>query len=128
VGQLVNEIRIPVTTTGSAGSATGDKTTEIPGGVRGALMSFYLDYNASAPGATTDVVISEVGGAGRTFLTRTNTATDGEFPVRIPETGNTGTAGAGVTPHLMGGGQIKVAVTGCDALTNAVVVTVYLLQ
>ena len=128
MGQTVNEIRIAVTTAGSAGSATGETTTDIPGGIHGALWSFYLEYHGSAPGATTDVTITEVGGAGRTFLTRTNTATDGEFPVRIPETGNTGVAGSGVTPYLMGGGQIKVAVEHSNQLTNAVVVTVYLLQ
>lgn len=128
MAQAVNCIRIPVTTTGSAGSASGNQSSAVPGGIRGAIMSIYLDYHASAPGATTDVTITEVGDANRTLLTRTNTATDGEFPVRISEVGSTGTAGSGVTPYFIAGAQINVAVAQSDALTNAVVAYVYVLQ
>ncbi len=124
MGQSVNTIRIPVTTTGVDGSGVGEASSA---GVRAAIMSFYIKYHASAPG-TTDVVITEVGGAGRTLLTRNNTNTSGEFPVRISEVGNTGTAGSGVTPYFLGGEQIKVAVTGANALAPAVEVFAYVLQ
>lgn len=127
MAQAINSIRIPVTTTGSAGSATGDTTTAIPQGIRGALMSFYVDCHASLP-ATTDITITEVGGAGRTLFTLTNRNTGGEFPVRISEVGTTGTAGSGVTTFLLDGTQIKVALAQANALTNAVVVYAYILQ
>lgn len=125
MAQAVNAIRLAVTTTGANGSAEGEATT--PGGIRGAVMSFRVDYEATAPN-TTDVTITEVGGAGRTLLTLTDRNTDGEFPVRIAEVGATGTAGTGTTPILMGGEPIEVAVAGCNAITNAVVVWIYILQ
>lgn len=122
--QTINVLRIPVTTTGSAGSASGNATsTPI---VSGYIERIYLDFHASAP-ATTDTTISVVGHENRTILTLTNVNTDGDYPVRIAETGNTGTAAA-TTTRLAVVGQIKVALAQCDALTGAVVAYVYLLR
>lgn len=126
MSQAIQGIRLAVTTTGGAGSASGDNTTSGKG-IRGALMSVRLDYHASAPGASTDLTITEIGGAGRTLLTLTNTATDGEYPIRIAETGTTGTALATYTPILLDGVQLKVALAQCDALTDAVVAYFYIL-
>lgn len=123
--QAINGIRLPVTTTGSAGSAAGDATSAT---ISGVLLNVYLKFHASAPGATTDVTITEVGGAGRTLLTLTNTATSGNFPIRIPEVGVTGTALTGTTPFYLPGTAIKVAVAQCDALTEAVVAFFDILQ
>lgn len=113
------EYRVNVTTTGSAGSAsgTGDTTP-----LSGELISVHLDYHASAPGGTTDVTVTELGGAARTFLTRTNSATDGTFYPRVLLDD---TAGADLTAiygtFAVAGHSLRVSVAQCDALTDAVV-------
>lgn len=113
------EFRINVTTTGTAGSATGSATTLVP--VNGELVYVHLDYHASTP-ATADVIVSELGGIGRTFLTRNNTATDGTFyPMRLLDD----TVGASLTAIYgrfpVAGHKLQVAIAGADALTDAVV-------
>lgn len=112
------EYRVNVTTTGSAGSAAGTGDT-IP--LFGELISVHLDYHASAP-ATSDVTIAELGGAARTFLTRTNTATDGTFYPRVLLDD---TAGADLTAvygaFAVAGHALRVSIAQCDALTDAVV-------
>ena len=51
---------VKVTTTGSAGSATG---TGYSGSLNGYLVDIYLDFNASAPASTdTTVSYNEIGG------------------------------------------------------------------
>lgn len=127
MSQSANSIRLAITTTGSSGSAVGELTTNVPGGIRGYLYSVYLDYHASAPSGT-DLVISEVGGPARTFLTLTDVNTDGERPIRRSTVGVTGATDGGSAPFALAGTQIKVAVSGSNALTDAVVATLYLLQ
>lgn len=126
MSQAIQGIKLAVNTAGSAGSASGDNTTAIRG-IKGALMSVRFDYHASAP-ATTDLTLTEIGGAGRTLLTLTNINTDGEYPIRIAEVGTTGTALGTYTPILLDGVQLKVALAQCDQLTNAVVAYFYILQ
>lgn len=128
MSQLVQAVKIAVTTTGSAGSATGETTSAVLQNVAGALWSIYFDFHASAP-SSTDLVVTEVGGAGRTLLTLTNVNTDASYPVRIAETGVTGTALGTYTPFVLPvGSQIKVAVSGSNALTDCVVAWCYILQ
>lgn len=117
--------RVNVTTTGSAGSATGTATTTLP--VYGILGAIEIDYHGSAP-ATTDVTISESGEFGRTLLTRTNTATDGTFYPAPLITDATGTATTSYGTYILTGELISVSVAQCDALTNAVVVTIQTLK
>lgn len=124
MSQAINGIRLPVTTTGADASGVGENTSVT---ISGALLNVYLKFHASAP-ATTDVTITEVGGAARTLLTLTNVNTSGNYPVRIAEVGVTGTAGTGVTPFYLPGVAIKVAVAGCNALTEAVVAFFDILQ
>ncbi len=127
MSQSVQGIQLKVTTTtGGAGTSTGDNTTS-GGGIQGALMSVYLAFHASAPN-TTDVTITEVGGAGRTFLTLTDVNTSGEYPIRVAEKGVTGTALGTYAPFLLPGVQLKVALAQCNVLTDAVVATFYILQ
>ena len=118
--------KIKVTTIGSPGSATGTGTSRRP--VYGVLGAVQIDYHASAPGATTDVVIAEGTGQARTFLTRTNTATDGTFYPAATQHDGTGTALTSYAPYILVGDYVTVTVTGCDALTDAVVVTLHTLE
>lgn len=118
-----------VTTTGSAGSATGDSGVVTSNGAgsslpTGFLVEIYVDFHASAP-STTDTTISEVlpnGSSLRTILTLTNTNTDGVYAVKIPSYNTTGTASGSdlVYPNI--GSSWKVTVAQCDALTAAVTV------
>jgi hypothetical protein len=120
------EYKIRVTTTGSAGSATGTGVSSSP--VRGVLNAIQIDYHASAPAGTTDVTIAESTGMTRTFLTRTNTATDGVFYPAAAQHDNTGTALSSYTPYILMGDLVTVTVAQCDALTDAVVVTLHTLE
>lgn len=119
------QYRIAVTTTGSAGSATGTGTSTSP--VRGVLNGIKIDYHASAP-VTTDVTIAESTGMVRTLLTRTSSATDGVF---YPGAQQHDTSAATVTsyaPYILAGDYVTVTVAECDALTDAVVVLIHTLE
>lgn len=108
---------IKVTTTGSAGSATGSTTGTFQ--ARGYLMGVRLDYNASAP-ATTIVTITEAGGMKRTLLTAPASATDVTFNPQALVNKNDGTSAAVYFPFYLDGVNITVAVSASDALTDAV--------
>lgn len=111
---------IGVTTTGSAGSATGSTTTvEFPPGTL--LECVKIDYHASAP-ATTDLTITEAEGLQRDVLTLTDTNTDGTYYPRHGEHDPDGTAGSGVG-HFVIEGALTIALAQSDALTDAVLVT-----
>lgn len=115
---------IQVTTTGSAGSATG--ATESEDLVYGFIEAIKLDYHASAP-ATTDLTIAEVEGMARTLFTRTNSATDGTFYPLIQAQDTTGTNITGVYSGIyVEGVHLNVSLAQSDALTNAVVVRILL--
>lgn len=81
---------IAITTTGSAGAATGSAKTRDT--VMGCIKSVYIDYT-SQPG-TADVTIATTGSnyPARTIFTRTNSGTDGWFDPRIQATDTAGTA------------------------------------
>jgi len=112
---------IKVTTTGSAGSATGDSTTgfDLDNELIGAIK---IDYHASAP-ATTDVTIEETEGLQRAILTISDNATDGTYYPRHGTHDNTGSSSGG-TEFFIVAGPVKVSVAQSDALTD--VVTVYI--
>lgn len=109
---------IPVTTTGSAGSATGSATSEL---ILGYLVDVYLDYHASAP-STTDVTISFATRGGN-ILVVSNSATDALYHPRALPVDNAGTSITAPTPFLLND-KVTVSVAGSDALTGAV--TAYL--
>ena len=110
---------IKVTTTGSAGSATGATTDAFL--VHGYLMGIRLDYNASAP-ITTVVTITEAQGMKRTLLTAPASATDVTFNPQALVNKNDGTSAAFYWPFYLDGVNVVVTVTASDALTDAVVV------
>jgi len=121
--QAVKRYIVNVTTAGSAGSATGDGYSKA---VNGFIVGIHFDFHASAP-ATTDTTVSDVA-TGRTLLTLTNTATDAFHVVYKQGSDNTGTAISGVYAYCPVDGEIKIALAGCDALTNAVTAHVYVLE
>ena len=108
---------IRVTTTGSAGSASGSATSPA---IPGFLLDIYLDFHASAP-ATTDTTISFATRGGN-LLAVSNSATDALIAPRQKLVDN---ANAAITnshaPFALGDG-ITVALAQCDALTDALVV------
>lgn len=106
---------VPVTTTGSAGSATGTATSET---IIGELIDVYLDFHASAP-ATTDVTIAFAQGGN--ILVGADSGTDGRFAPRQKAVDNTGAAITDSNDRFVLNSPITVAVAQSDALTNAVV-------
>jgi hypothetical protein len=118
----INRTRIKVTTTGSAGSATGEATSDP---IRGTILALAVDYHASAP-ATTDLTISRASGIGSNIYAKTDSKDDVEVSPRLEVVDNTGTAITGTAGRMvLADDGIKVALAGCDALTDAVVVDVW---
>ena len=119
------EVKIAVTTTGTAGSATGNTTSEIL--LQGYLLGFRVDYHATAP-SSTDVVITSVLPTGQpadTLLTLTDVNTDIPYrPVQRLVYDNTNTVTEFYTSTPLPNHKINVAVAGSNALTNCVTVWV----
>ena len=113
---------IAVTTTGSAGSASGSKTGLI---THGEILGLAIDYHGSAPG-TTDIEV-ESALSGVNFYAKSNSVTDayvapGVFAVTAAE----GSLASNVTPErYVIGSPVKVSLAQCDAITDAVKVTVF---
>lgn len=119
---MIEHHQVKVSTTGSAGSASGSAVLALP---LCELVAVYLDYHASAP-ATTDVTITSPGNpAAVTILTRSNSATDGWFYPSINLHDNTAAAvtGAYAAPPIHG--NLSVSVAQADALTDCVILDVY---
>lgn len=121
---MIREVRLDVTTTGSAGSATG---SVISNGVHGVIDHFWIDYSGSAPG-TTDLTIVSLNGDDTTrdtIWTKTNSVTDHTARPRVAVTDNAGVATGSYDYYsIPNGGRIKVSLAQCDALTTAVSVYV----
>lgn len=115
----VQTVAVVVTTTGSAGSATGSATTEA---LFGELIDIYLDYHASAP-ATTDVTIA-FSPRGGNILVVADSATDALIAPRQTLVTNANAAITGSYDRFMLAGPLTISVAQSDALTGAV--TVYL--
>lgn len=122
--------RIRVTTTGSAGSATGVVHQPLP---PGRITHVAVDFHASAA-ATTDTTIKadglSDGSTGTTILTLTNTVTD--VPMRAlgqPGAVDEGNAATAATDATEGGAFVKngitVNVAQGDALTDCVIVDIW---
>ena len=112
---------IAVTTTGSAGSATGTGTASSLA-YNGRLHKVVIDYHASAP-ATTDVNI--IDGAGNVLWTKSNNSTDGTFyPVALQDDGSGTPLTANYEKPAIAGAKLNVSVAGADALAPCVTVTI----
>jgi len=119
---------IKVTTTGNDAAATG--ATNSVAGIAGKIHSIYLDYHDDTP-ATADVTITErVGAVDRqTIHVETNSTTDVlRYPRRAVEDNAENTVTYDGSEEIYEkyaiNGQVRVAVAGADALTDAVVVTI----
>jgi len=109
-----------ITTTGSAGSATGTSgTVSLTRG--GVLYAIFIDFTTMP--ATTDVTINEVlpNAGTRNLLTTTNVNTDGVYMVQLANSTVAGAAGTGFVYPVIGS-QISVSVAQGDAITGGVVV------
>ncbi len=120
---VVTEHRVYLTTTGTAGSATATGKTD---GINGMLTGIYFDFHASAP-STTDTTVTDLT-TGRTLLTLSNTKTDTFYLTEVQASDNTGTAISGIYGLIPVSGEIQIALVQCDALTNACIAYVYVLE
>ena len=119
----IERVRVSVTTTGNAGSATGSADTEA---VNGFYLGAYLNYHASAPG-TTDVTISTQNPSNGNLQVISNANTDA-FVSCLNQAQDA--AGAAITASFVQrpvSGNVRVALAQCDALTDALVADLYFL-
>lgn len=117
--QFFTELKpVTITTTGSAGSATGSgSTTEI---VNGVLYALYLNYHASASATTKLVIQTTINGVTRILWTGTSSNNGiGATDILIfPRVGVTATE---LIP--LAGTKITFAVSLSNALTGALVIS-----
>ena len=119
----IEKHELAVSTTGSAGSATGSGILTVP---YAELLALYVDYHADAP-ATTDLTISSPGNpASVTLLTLTNVNNDGWYYPKVQQQDSSGSAVSGGYSHPLVHGSLLASLAGCDPLSNAVVITFYL--
>jgi hypothetical protein len=116
---------LPVITTGDAGSADGEYLTGFA--VRGFIAGIRVDYHADAP-ATTDLVVSEVGGLNQVILTLADQKTDGIWYPERDVHGDDGVAIASASALYYIDGQLSVSIAQCDALAPAATVTVQVIE
>lgn len=112
----IHTVAIPVTTAGSAGSATGSGVSDE---LNGWILDVYLDFHASAPG-TTDTTIAYTAQGGN-ILVVTDSSTDARIAPRQKTVDNANTAITNSNDRFAVDGTITVSLAGCDALTAAVV-------
>lgn len=106
---------VSVTTTGSAGSATGSSYSNA---MHGFLLDIYLDWSASAP-ATSDVTISHEDSKYGNVLALTNVNTDALYAPRVKPVDTTGTAITDAHAYIPLNGRLLVSVAQCNALSPA---------
>lgn len=108
--------KVSVTTTGSAGTATG--STNSPA-MNGFLLDIYLDFHASAPGSTdTTIAYTDRGG---NVLVVTSSATDVLVAPRVKPVDNANSAITNAHDKFALSGILTVSLAQCNALTGAVV-------
>jgi hypothetical protein len=117
---------VAITTTGSAGVATGSGVIKIP--IVGFIEWIYLDFHASAP-ATTDVTISYPAiPPGGNVLAAANLNTDSLLFPRAKCVDNANAAITNSFTKFPVAGDLNVAVAQSDALTAAVTVYVAVMK
>ena len=112
-----------VTTTGGAGSASGNADSPSP--ITGEVLAVYVDYHASAP-ATTDLTLKTKGDTPPSYniIVISNSATDA---YKAPRSGAVDAANAAITNSFVPfavSDKLNCALAQSDALTDAVRVTV----
>jgi len=120
---MIESHLVKIATTGSAGSATGSAVVALP---PCELVALHLDYNASAPGATTDVTFTAIGGdqADVTVMTRSNSATDGWFYPKVQKHDSSAAAITGDYADPPIHNNLLIAVAQSNALSPCVTVLV----
>lgn len=119
----IEKHELKVSTTGVAGSASGSSILAVP---LSELVGVYVDFHGSAP-ATTDLTLKSPGNpASVTLMTLTNTNTDAWKYPKVQKHDNIGAAIVGDYADPIIHGNLQADLAQCDALTDAVVLTVYL--
>lgn len=116
---------VRVTTTGSDGSATGTGYSLYP--ILGEVLAVYVDYSADAPN-TTDIDVtteSDDDAPASVLVDKDNSNTDAWYYPRVQGTSTAGVGISGEYSPVPASGRVKVVIGDCDALTTAVVVTVF---
>jgi hypothetical protein len=127
--QTINAVYLKLTTTGSDGTATATATTAMP--VQGFLYAIYVKPLVAGWAAGTDITITETGThtPQRTILTLTNkSSAAASYPVRIAETGTTGTALTSYVPMAFDGAKFTVTMAEANVDTDALEVWFYLMR
>lgn len=117
---MLETCTISVDTVGEDGSATGAVTS---GTLTGYIYDIYLNYHATAPGATTDVTIAYATPAGGNILVNADSATDALFMPRKAACDNAASALTWYDQYYING-TLTVTVAQCNALTAAVTATI----
>lgn len=123
---MIRTEKIAVTTTGNNGAATG--TGYSSHALNGELQAICVDWGATAP-ATSDidiVVEADDNHPQVTLYDKDDSSTDAWV---YPVVQRTSTAGAAVDAQYQAipvAGRVKVSVAGCNALSPAVTVYLYL--
>ena len=119
----IDVFTINVTTTGTAGAATGSTTSGL---IQGAILDVYLNFHASAP-ATTDTTIA-LASPGGNVLVVSNSATDALIAPRAKCVDNANAAITNSFDYFYVNGSLTVSLAQSDALTDALVATVRVLR
>ena len=122
---MIRTETLKVTTTGSAGSATGSATT--PSAISGEILGVLLNFHASLP-ATADTTIATAGegtGPAYSILVVTNSATDGYFAPRKVAVDAANSAIAASWAPFAVADKLTISIAQGDALTNALVATIF---
>lgn len=123
---MIRAYQIRCTTAGSAGSATVTAYSEEV--IQGIVTAVKVDYNT--PITTTTVVITEDGGMQQSILSvGAGAVTDIiRYPTAPAYTQANAAVSGVVVPIMLAGSKVKVVVALSDALTDAVIVTIYTLS
>lgn len=116
--------RVNITTTGEAGSATGQADTPA---VNGFYLGAYLNFHASAP-ATTDTTIAGINPTIGNIQVLTDTNSDAYYSSTIAAKTAAGAAVTNGFVHQPVSGNVRVSLAQCDALTDALVADLYFLE
>jgi len=113
-------VQLKVTTVGTAGVAVGSVRKGI---APAQLMAVQINYHGSAPGTTDFTLKNVLGGVEKLLCGKDNNNTDIPLVklVHRPIKDNCGTENT--YNDVMVSGELLLEVTGCDALTDAMVVT-----
>ena len=112
----IHTVAIPVTTTGSAGSATGSGVSDA---LNGYIIDVYFDFHASTP-ATTDTTLAYTLRGGNIVVV-TDSATDVLVAPRQKYVDNANSAITNSNGRFAVDGTLTVSLAQSDALTNAVI-------